>query len=77
MSQAASLAVVKLSVPLPVFVTLSEAGAGLAPPAVALKVRAVGKTDRTGGGAALMVKVTVTTFGDPCAPVAVVVMWPV
>jgi hypothetical protein len=66
----------KLNEPVPVLVTLSVAGAGLAPPAVALNARLAGATDKTGCGAP-SVKVTVTIFGEPCAPFALVVMWPV
>ena len=54
----------KLSVPVPVFVTLTVAGAGFVPlPCVALKVRDVVETDRVGGAATL--KVTVMVAGEP------------
>ena len=63
-SQAESLPAVKLSVPVPVFVTLTVAGAGFVPlPCVALKVRDVVETDRVGGAATL--KVTVMVAGEP------------
>jgi hypothetical protein len=47
-SQGASVAVVKLSVPVPVLLTVSSWAAGLAPPAVPLNVRVVGDTDKMG-----------------------------
>jgi hypothetical protein len=47
-SHAASEAAVKLNVPAPLLLTLSDAGAGAAPPAVAVKVMADGVTARIG-----------------------------
>jgi hypothetical protein len=47
-SQGASLAAVKLSVPLPVLLTLSDTGAGSAPPTVPLKLTVAGATLSTG-----------------------------
>ena len=48
MSQVLSLAAVKLSVPLPVLVTLTLAGDGLLPPTVAENGTDVGETESTG-----------------------------
>jgi hypothetical protein len=77
LSHDASLAAVKLNVPVPVLLMLSDEGAGLDPPTTALKVKAVGETDRMGTGCGLTVRVTVTTLGEPCAAVAVIVTCPV
>jgi len=65
-----SLAAVKLSVPVPVFVTFAVWDVGFAPPCVALNVRVRGETDKTGwgGGGDATTKVTVTIAGEPCAP---------
>src|SRR5450755_4648486 len=78
-SQVASLEVVKLRVPDPVLVTFTVTDAGLPPPAVAVIGTVVGDTDRTGcgGGEFVIVKVTVIVAGEPCAPGATTVMWPV
>jgi len=75
-SQALSLAVVKLRVPVPVLVTFTVADAGLLPPAVPLIERVVGETERTGcgGGGVVMVNVAVMVAGEPCAPAATTVM---
>jgi len=43
-----SVAAVKLKAPVPVLLTVSEAGDGLAPPTVALKAKLDGDTDSTG-----------------------------
>ena len=43
-----SLAAVKLSVPVPVFVTFAVWDVGFVPPCVALNVRVRGETDKTG-----------------------------
>ena len=76
-SQPESLAAVKFSVPVPVFVTLTDCEAGLAPPCVALNVSVAGKTDSTGWGGAATTKVTVMVAGEPVAPADVTVTWPV
>ena len=71
-----SLVAVKLSVPAPVLVTFTFAGAGFAPlPWTALKLTLVVDTDKVGGAATT--KVTVIVPGEPCAPDAVTVMCPV
>jgi hypothetical protein len=75
LNHAESLAAVKLSVPAPVFATLTLCGEGFGPPCVALMLKPSGDTDKTGGLAT--VRVTVTTDGEPCAPPAVTVTCPV
>ena len=63
----------KLSVPVPVFVTVTVAGDGFVPlPCVALNVSVVVETERVGG--APTVKVTVIVAGEFSAPAAVTVM---
>jgi hypothetical protein len=78
-SQDESLATVKLSVPVPVFVTFAVCDVGFAPPCVALNVRVTGETDKTGcgGGGDATTKVTVTVAGEFCAPEDVTVTCPV
>ena len=65
----------KLSAPPPVFVRDAVCNDGFAPPCVAEKVSAEGKTLSTGGGGVVgeTRKVTVTVAGEPCAPGAVIV----
>ena len=76
-SHALSLTAVKLRVPVPVLVTLTEAGEGLLPPAVALSEILFGDTVRIGcGGGVVTPKVTAIVAGEPCAPDAVIVMRP-
>lgn len=67
----------KFSVPPPVLVTLTEAGAGFTPlPCVALNERVVPESDSTAGGGAT-VNVAVIVAGEPVAPEAVTVICPV
>jgi hypothetical protein len=75
LNQAESLAAVKLSVPPPVFVTFTLAGAGSAPLCVALRLIPDGKTERF--GCCATIKVTAIVNGEPCAPAAVTVTLPV
>jgi hypothetical protein len=73
-----SLLAVNERVPPPVFVTLTEEAEGELPPSVALKLRVVGETDRTGDGVGwATTNVTVIVAGLFWAPEAVTVMWPV
>ena len=73
---AESLAAVKLSVPPPVLLTLTDVAAGLMPlPCVALNERAAGESVNTGGGAATL-KVTVIVAGEPVDPELVTVTCP-
>ena len=74
-SRALSLDVLKLRLPLPVLLRLTGTDAGFDPPCVTVKPTAVGESVKVGG--ALTVSVTVIVPGDPCAPVAVTVIWPV
>jgi hypothetical protein len=64
----------KLSVPPPLFVTLTVCAGGFAPPCVALKASVAGATARTGVDG-LTVSVTSIVFGDPLTPAALTVIW--
>jgi hypothetical protein len=71
------VAAVNDKVPFPPFVTLSDEGAGSAPPAVPLKLRLAGDAARIGEEAGeFTVKVTLVVAGEPEAPVALTVIWP-
>ena len=76
-SQEESLPAVKVSVPVPEFVTLTDCDEGFVPPCVALNVRFAVETESTGRGGAATTNVTVTVAGEPWAPVEVTVIWPV
>jgi hypothetical protein len=65
---------VKLNVPAPLLLTLSDAGVGSIPPTIPLNANVLGVTDNIG---CVIVSVTVMTLGDPCAPAAVIVTCPV
>ena len=54
---------------------LSDCAAGLVPPCPPLNERLDGDADSEGD--AVTVSVTLTTWGEPCAPAAVIVTWPV
>jgi len=61
----ASELTVQFEATLPLFDKFTNWPAGLLPPAVALKLREAGFTDKSGTGNALTIKVTVTTCGIP------------
>ena len=78
-AEAASLAAVRESVPVPEFITEIFVPGGFVPPCTPLNASVGGDTLKTGkgGGGGWTVKFTCKDAGDPCDPLEVTVTKPV